>query len=105
MEVSGLRRNSENLQRQYIKNIEDLVTEAEPESSQRFKKYMAEIQKFAPTFDDMIKIALPVYQKYFSVEEIQELNKFYSTAVMQDYVKKIPLVTQELAQRDYLWTT
>ena len=40
---------------------------------------------------------MPVYQKHFSLTEIQESNKFYSTDVMQGMVKKTPLVAQDAA--------
>jgi len=47
--------------------------------------------------EDVIKEFLPVYQKHFTLSEIQELNKFYSTDIMQGLVAKLPLITQDAA--------
>jgi hypothetical protein len=55
------------------------------------------IAREAIRFEDVIKALLPVYQKHFTLGEIQELNKFYSTDVMRGMVTKMPLITQEAA--------
>jgi hypothetical protein len=34
-----------------------------------------------PTYEDMLKIILPIYKNYLTEDELQELNKFYSTEV------------------------
>ena len=49
------------------------------------------------SLDDVIKAYMPVYKKYYTIEELQELNKFYSTDLMQSMVKKNPSIAQELA--------
>ena len=49
------------------------------------------------TVDDVIKNLLPVYKNYFSIEELQELNKFYSTEIMQNMTKKNVGLTIEAA--------
>ena len=48
-----------------------------------------------PTFDETVAAEVPIYAKYYTVAEIQELNRFYSTEIMQQYLKKEPLVQQE----------
>jgi hypothetical protein len=49
-----------------------------------------------PTYDQVVKTILPVYQKYFTIPELQELNKFYSTEAMQNMSAKLPLIMQDL---------
>jgi hypothetical protein len=40
---------------------------------------------------------VPIYAKFFTVTDMQTLNRFYSTEVMQNYLAKMELVQQELA--------
>ena len=40
---------------------------------------------------------MPIYAKFFTVTDMQTLNRFYSTEVMQNYLAKMELVQQELA--------
>jgi hypothetical protein len=47
-------------------------------------------------FDDWIKLALPIYHKYYTVKELRELNKLYSTKVMRKMAKKNALISAEL---------
>jgi len=63
---------------------------------------LAEINKVledegANLYDEALRIYIPVASKYFWLAEIQELNKFYSTPVMRDLMRKQPLIIAEYA--------
>ena len=62
-----------------------------------FRSTFQIIESEAIKLDDVIRQVLPIYQKHFTLAELQELNKFYSTEVMQGMVKKLPLITQDAA--------
>ena len=49
-----------------------------------------------PTFDERIAIILPVYSKYYTVAEIQNLIKLYSTEDMLNMSKRDDLINEEL---------
>lgn len=68
-----------------------------PSDTEEIGKAFDIIANEALTVDDVIKVILPIYQKYFTINEIQELNKFYSTDAMQDMRKKLPLISQDVA--------
>ena len=46
-------------------------------------------------YDQILNAYIPIASKYFSVAEIQELNKFYSTPPMRELTRKAPLMTKE----------
>lgn len=46
-------------------------------------------------YDQIMNAYVPVALKYFSVAELQELNKFYSTPAMREMTHKVPLLNKE----------
>ena len=48
---------------------------------------------------DIIQAMKGIEAKYFTIEEVQTLNKFYSTDEMQSMVKKRPAFMREIAQK------
>ena len=96
-EVSGVRTMLEAMQEQLTQRTKaDLVSKF-PERARTINTVFDAVTKEAIRLEEVIQELLPVYQKHFSLNEIQELNKFYSTEVMQGMVKKMPLVTQDAA--------
>jgi len=96
-DVFGTRQTIESMQRQLLINARVDLLSKDPNNAEEITKMFYAIEKEAITVDDVIREVLPVYQKHFTLAEIQELNKFYSTEVMQGMVKKMPLVTQDAA--------
>jgi len=95
-DVSGTRAMAESTNEQIIQTQTLNLLSAHPEDAERINREVDAVRKEAIRFDDVIKAILPVYQKHFTLSEIQELNKFYSTDVMQGMANKIPLVAQEV---------
>ncbi len=96
-EVSGARATAEFLQQQLVQNARISRLSKNPEDAEQINKLFDAITKEAVTYEDVFRELLPVYQKHLSLNEIQELNKLYSTDIMQDMVKKMPLLTQDAA--------
>jgi hypothetical protein len=46
-------------------------------------------------YDQILNIYIPIASKYFSVAELQDLNKFYSTPAMREMTRKGPLMNKE----------
>jgi hypothetical protein len=96
-DVSGTRQTLELMQRQMLLNLRTDLISKNPNDAKAITKMFDVIEKESIKVEDVLKVLLPIYQKYYTLAEIQELNKFYSTEVMQDMVKKGPLITQDAA--------
>lgn len=96
-EISGVRATMENMQQQLAYSYIIELTAQYPENVEIIDAVINAALEEAITFDEVIKKLLPVYRKYFTIQEIQELNKFYSTEIMQNMINKLPLLTQEVA--------
>jgi hypothetical protein len=53
--------------------------------------------EFAESLDpaELTGLAIPIYDRHFTMEELQALIDFYTTPVGQQVVKKLPLVAHE----------
>jgi hypothetical protein len=96
-DVSGTRQAIQSMQRQLLTNLKTDAISKAPEHADEINKVVAAVEREGISTDDVIRDMLPVYQKHFTLAEVQELNKFYSTEIMQDMVRKIPLITQDAA--------
>ena len=96
-EVAGVRQTMESMQAQLLGNIKADLLSKNPDDAAEIASIVEAAEKEAPKLDDILRDFVPVYQKHFSLQEIQELNKFYSTEIMQGLVKKMPLLTQDAA--------
>src|SRR5262245_9917992 len=96
-EVSGARNTIEAMQAQLLKSYKDALVSKHPTDSAEILSLIDRAAKEAPTLDDVIREFVPLYQKYFTLQELQELNKFCSTEIMQGMVKNMPLLVQEAA--------
>jgi hypothetical protein len=56
--------------------------------------------KFRAKFDvqKMVELAVPIYDKYFSLEEVQGLIHFYETPLGQKSISVLPQLTAELME-------
>ena len=96
-DVSGLREASDFQTQQLLQIEKTNELMKNPEDAKEIIKRFDVITKEAIKFDDVIRALLPVYQKHFSLAELQELNKFYSTKTMQNMIAKQPLIVQDAA--------
>lgn len=96
-DVSGTRQMMETMQRQLLLNTKADLLSKYPGEAQQIASVFNAAEREAPSVDDVIREMMPVYQKHYSLAEIQELNKFYSTAVMRNMVNKAPQVAQDAA--------
>jgi uncharacterized protein len=69
-----------------------------PAGEYREKLIEAFFTKFRQKFDvqKMVDLALPIYDKYFSLEEVKGLIRFYETPLGQKSVSVLPQLTAEL---------
>lgn len=61
-------------------------------------------KEFSKTsIDDLVKLQVPVYKKYLTQGDIEEMIKFYKTPIGQKYAKSTPLIMQESMQVGQQW--
>lgn len=89
-DVSGTRAVITSMQTVLINTFRDKLISEYPDNAEEINSILDIANKEAPTLDEVLKKYRPVYRKYFTVEKIQELNKFYSTEIMLNMVKKTP---------------
>lgn len=53
--------------------------------------------------DEIINLIIPIYDKYYTEQEIDELIKFYQTPVGQKTIKVLPNITQESMAAGEKW--
>lgn len=46
-------------------------------------------------YDDMVKMFVPIYRKYYTLEDLTQLCKFYETPLGKKYAQYTPAVSQE----------
>jgi|GEM_PF-5321528 len=89
--------------RQNIETIAEINQVKREELSQLLEQAMEEsIEKFKTAvikeipFDELISnIYIPVYSKYFTISEIEEITAFYESQVGQKLVSLVPTLMQE----------
>ena len=96
-EVTGLRVAVVDLQERLIDSQVTLLTAEFPEDREEIERIANAVREESPQVSELIDVVVPIFEKYFTVEEIQELNRFYSTEIMQGTVSKQRLVNAEAA--------
>jgi Uncharacterized protein conserved in bacteria (DUF2059) len=96
-EVSGTRAATEQMQEHMLSALRLKLLKEHPESASKTEEMLQAVRESAPSFDEVRERFLPIYRKHFSVDELQELNRFYSTEIMRKMIGKLPLLTQESA--------
>jgi hypothetical protein len=96
-DVSGTRKTVESMQKQLANNFRLTLKSKYPKDAEKIDAAMNVALEEAISIDEIIRKLLPVYRNHFTIPELQELNKFYSTEIMQNMVRKMPLLAQEAA--------
>jgi hypothetical protein len=61
-------------------------------------------KEFSKTsLNELTKMLVPVYSKYMTLEDLNELIKFYNTPTGKKYAKSTPLIMQESMQVGQQW--
>jgi hypothetical protein len=95
-EITGERKQFDSDLRQLLDVMRTNMINQHPEDAKEINEGMNIAWEARPKFQDTVELVVPIYMKYYTLAELQELNKFYSTATMQQMVKKDPLIQQEM---------
>lgn len=97
LEVSGAHKMVDSMQQQVLQSAKADLLSKYPGQADSIDRTFDALAKEPVRFEDVFQALLPVYRNHYTVSQIQELNKFYSTDVMRSMVKEAPLVMQDAA--------
>jgi hypothetical protein len=100
LEVTGATAMMEQTMQGMEKNIKPLMTKALPAGEYREKLVDLFFEKFHAKLDlqKLLDLAVPMYDKYFSDEEVKGLILFYQTPLGQKALKAMPQLSGELME-------
>ncbi len=52
---------------------------------------------------DLVNLIIPIYEKYYTEEDVQGLIKFYNTPVGEKVIASLPQVTAESMEAGQQW--
>ena len=102
-DITGLRESLEELQNLSIEqlkySIKATMTEEDyADISKEIDDIFNVAKEEAITFEEMIEAYLPVYENNYTIKELQHLNRFFSSEIMRNFIKKDSLVLQQSIQ-------
>jgi hypothetical protein len=65
----------------------------DPEALKKLSEF---IRTLSPSYDEIVNQFIPIWEKHFTLSQVQELNKFYSTSQMQALVNQQPAIMTEI---------
>jgi hypothetical protein len=86
-------------------NIRPLLTSSFPAGEYRDRLIQLFFEKFHSKIDlqEMLDLAIPVYDKYLSDADIKGLIEFYSTPLGQKMIKALPNIMTESGEKGRQW--
>lgn len=55
------------------------------------------------SLDELVEMFTPVYKKYLSISDIEEITRFYQTPVGQKYITSLPSISKESEKTGQIW--
>lgn len=95
LEVNGTRTMVNEMNNQVFANARTLFTQEIPDDPQRVNRLVDILKRNSFGFDDAVSDLIPIWKRHFTLDQIQQLNKFYSTPEMQTLVKIQPAILKE----------
>lgn len=105
MEVSGVQALTSQMMDRMTQSMKPLMANALPPGEYREKLIDLFFIKFRAKADTKLlaDMAIPVYDKYFSLEELKGLIQFYQTPLGQKTISVLPRITAEMAEAGQQW--
>jgi hypothetical protein len=98
LEVVGTRQLANQMMQSMLSTMKPMLMNALPPGEYREQLIELFFAKFQTKYGDqqIVDLAVPVYDKYFSDEEIKELTKFYATPLGKKTIEVLPKVVADL---------
>lgn len=96
-EMQGMKNNLQQIIASMTDNMRPMLTNALPPGEYREKLIVLFIERFQSKFkvDQVLELAVPIYDKYFSKEDVEGLIRFYETPLGRKAAAVLPKVTAE----------
>jgi uncharacterized protein len=100
LELTGATTSMELTMQNMEKNIKPMLANSLPPGDYRDKLVTLFFERFHSKMDmqKLLDLAVPIYDKYYSAEDIQGLIQFYQTPLGQKTVKALPSLMGELTE-------
>jgi uncharacterized protein len=100
LELTGATTSMELTMQNMEKNIKPVLANSLPPGDYRDKLVTLFFEKFHAKMDmqKLINLAVPIYDKYYSQEDLKGLIQFYQTPLGQKTVKALPSLMGELTE-------
>jgi uncharacterized protein len=100
LELTGTTTSMELTMQNMEKNIKPMLANSLPPGDYRDKLVTLFFERFHSKMDmqKLLDLAVPIYDKYYSAEDIQGLIQFYQTPLGQKTVKALPSLMGELTE-------
>lgn len=95
LEVTGAKKQSEQVMKSMISYFQGGKQEVD---AKLWEKIIKEIN-----IDEMIELVIPIYNKYYTEEDLDQIIAFYQTAVGKKTVELLPLITAESMEASQVW--
>lgn len=105
MELAGTRTLMLNMMNSMTTSMKPLLVNSFPPGEYRDKLIDLFLENFRENADlgQMLDLAVPIYDKYFSDEEIKGLIKFYESPVGHKAVSLLPQIMSEMTAEGQKW--
>lgn len=99
MEITGVRDQMLTMQRGLLAQEKIQLAELFKDNPELLDKFYSIIDEELPHLNErLIASYIQIASQYFTLEEVQELNKFYSTPVMREMIRRQPLLAKTYIQ-------
>jgi hypothetical protein len=105
LEVTGVQTVAIEMMNQMMESIKPLMVNSLPPGDYRDKLIDLFLEKFRSKADAqrLVDLAVPVYDKHFSHDEIKALTQFYQTPLGKKTLTELPQVMLELQTKGQAW--
>jgi hypothetical protein len=105
LELSGGKNLAGQMMDSMSQNIKPLVTNSLPPGDYRERLVDLFFEKFRAKANtqNLVEMAVPLYDKYLTADEIKGLIQFYGTPLGQKAVSVLPKLTAEMQQQGRAW--
>jgi hypothetical protein len=96
-EVSGIRESMQQMLGGSIETVRPTMRRMLPPGEYQEKLIDLFVERFSQKMkvDDLVELVIPIYDKYFSIEDIEGLTKFYETPAGKKALSKLTQVMME----------
>lgn len=98
LEASGAKAAADQTITGMMENMKPLMVQSLPPGEYREKLIGLFLERFKAKFDvqQLADLAIPIYDKYFTTEEINSLRQYYLTPIGQKLMTVLPKITVEM---------